>query len=253
VSSETANAAPDARPPRAVLLRAWMLDAAWDAERMQGVGALHALLPVLRRAPDVSAAMRRHAGYFNINAWMAPTILAALAWLEHQGRGADAVRVRERLAAPLSGAGDLFVWSALRPACLGLGLALLVAGWPLWGMVAALVAYDLPLLWLFGRGFARGAAAGDDPIRALRALQPPAAGVRLLRQAVGLLGGGLVGWSAASAAGSTPGGALGVGLALVLGYYAARRQVSPGIVLLILVAVISFARRIAPTGAVWVP
>jgi hypothetical protein len=220
---------------------------------MQGLGALYALLPVLRRAPDPAAALRRHAGYFNINVWMAPVVLGGMARLEGEGRAVEAAHLRDWLAAPLSGAADVFVWSALRPACLGLALVLVLAGLPAGGLALGLVAYDSPLLWLYAHGFERGAAAGAEMGRALRALQPPAAVVRVLRHAVALLAGGLAAWNLLEALDAAPGRAFGVGAALVLGYYAARRDVSPGITLLILVVLSSLARQVAPSQPAWVP
>ena len=234
-----------------VLLRGLTLDASWHAERMQGLGLLYALVPVLRQQADVRAALRRHAGCFNINVWMAPVLLGGMARLEMRGQGDEAVRLRERLAAPLSGSGDALVWGAVLPAALGAGIVLLLAGHASLAMGAVFAAYDLPLLWLCWRGFELQEVPVSGP--GLEAVVRPRRWARWLRLASAALAGGLAVWAGAGAWHAAPATAFPVGVALVLGYYAAKRHLSPGITFLILVALASVARHVHYPSPVWRP
>lgn len=208
---------------------------------MQGLGLLYTLLPVLRRSDARVAALERHDAFFNMNASMAPVVIGILWRLESERRGEAAVRMRDALSAPLSGVGDRFVWSALRPACLaaalaGLGLA------SAWGLAPAFGVYGLWLAWVWRRGFVLGANAGDALPEHLDALGPP--GTRSLQAAAVFLAGWLLGQGIVSTALGSAAAALGMGVVVGVGYYASRRQIAPGTVFLLLIALYSLARRV---------
>jgi mannose/fructose/N-acetylgalactosamine-specific phosphotransferase system component IID len=237
------------RLPHAILRRAWALDATWHPERMQGLGVLHALAPVLRRAADPAAAAARHTAPFNTNLWMAPALLGAMARLEVEGRGAEAARVRDVVAPPLSGMGDASVWNAIRPACVAIGVAGVLAGVPRLGVVLACALYATAALLHVLRGFARGAALGGDLARHVDRVRPSPALRRAARSAVGIAAGALYGFGLVRAWQAAPGAAFVMSGALVLGYTAAKRQLSPGIAFLVLVALVAVARRaVGPAG-----
>jgi mannose/fructose/N-acetylgalactosamine-specific phosphotransferase system component IID len=239
------------RPPISVLVRALSLDASWHPQRMQGLGFLNALLPALRSSGDVGAALRRHAGYFNMNVWVSPVLLGALASLEMDGKGDEAASLRDRMAAPISGAGDTIVWAALRPAALGAALGGILAGHPVWALTLALAAYDVPLGLLAWRGFASGARAGSElGLEQVRLALRHAGRVRSVAAA---LAGGFAAWSAAQGWGHPPGMAFLVGGVLVVGYYAGKRQVSPGITFLLLILLGSVARHVHVPTPGWLP
>ena len=239
------------RPPLSVLLRALSLDASWHPQRMQGLGFLNALLPVLRTSGEVGAGLRRHAGYFNMNVWISPVLLGALARLELEGKGDEAASLRDRLAAPISGAGDTIVWAALCPAALGAALAGVLAGHPLLALALALAAFDVPLGLLAWRGFASGARAGSR--LGLDQVGPALRLAGRVRSVSAALAGGFAAWSAAQGWGHPPGTAFLVGGVLVVGYYAGKRQVSPGITFLLLVLLGSVARHVHVPIPGWLP
>ena len=239
------------RPPLSVFVRALSLDASWHPQRMQGLGFLNALLPSLRGTGDVGAGLRRHAGYFNMNVWISPVLLGAVASLEMDGKGDEAASLRDRLAAPISGAGDTIAWAALRPAALGAALVGVLAGHPFWGLVLALVAFDIPLGLLAWRGFANGARAGSR--LGLEQVGPALRLAGRVRSVSAALAGGFAAWSAAQGWGHPPGTALLVGGVLVVGYYAGKRQVSPGITFLLLVLLASVARHVHAPIPGWLP
>lgn len=237
--------------PLTVFLRSFFLDASWHAERMQGLGFAHALVPALGRAADRAAAVRRHAVAFGTNLFMAPALLGAVARLESEERGAEAARVRDLLAAPLSGAGDLFFWGALRPAALSCAVVALCAGWPRLALILPLALFALPgLVWRW-RLWRRGSEAGGELPREVLRVVPPRAWSRALRLVAMLVAGILLGWCL-QAGWKRQGMALfDVGLALVVGYHAERRLVSPGVAFLLLVALGVLTRRAIPFALPW--
>lgn len=238
------------RIPLRLLLRAATLEASWEPGRMQGLGVLYVLLPVLRRDASFRQSLQRHAAVFNMNVWTAPLVLGSLWRLESEGRGAEAGDLRGTLSPPLSAAGDRWVWRALRPALLAAALASLAASFA-WGVAAAFGIYAL----LLGRSWFGGFAAG---VRLGASLpQHPSAwrrrGAPVLQAAGLFLGGWLLGSAGTATAAISAGAALGVGLLAVVGYTAARRQVSPGTVFLFLVALYSLARRVHLQNPVGLP
>jgi len=221
-----------ARFPKNLPVRAWPLDASWHASRQQGIGVLVALLPVLRRTSDPPAAIARHAGAFGCNLWTAPLLLGAMARLEDDGRGPDAVRLRDRLAGPLSGVGDVHVWKSVRPAVLAVALAGLLVGHPLVGIGVAMLVHVLALGSTWSRGFRRGWALGGELESAFARVRPSARLDRLLQSGLGVLAGALAGWGLVGAWQSAPSSAFLMSGALVVGYHAARRSTGWGVAFL---------------------
>lgn len=237
------------RVPSQVAWRAWMLDASWHPRRLQGTGALFALLPVLRRSADPAAAAQRHTAPFNSNTWTAPAALGAIARLEQEGRGADAVRVRDLVSPVLSGMGDAYVFQAVRPACIALALTGVFAGFPRAAMAVALALYALAAILQFRRSFVRGTALGAEAGRAVAQLRPPARVARLARVALGIAAGAWITWGLLRAWQGGPSGAFVLGGALCVGYTAARRQRAPGWVFAGLVVLAILLRRFSsPVG-----
>ena len=211
---------------------------------MQGLGWMHALLPVLRRRSDVAAALGRHMVVFGTNAFAAPALLGAVSRLEMDGQGDAGTRVRDMLAAPLSGAADLYYWGALRPAAVAVGLVLAVAGVPAAGAALLLVAFNLPAQRARWRTFALGVAAGGELLRRRDAVLPPRAWIRPLRAVAGFVAGALAAWGTATAAGRGGAVLFDVGLAILVGYHACRRHVSPGLAFLVVVALGTVLRHL---------
>ncbi len=230
---------------KAIERRSWALEATWHPERMQGHGVLHALLPALRPARDLRSALQRHAGPFGCNLWTAPALLGAMARLESEGRGEEAALLRDRLAGPLSGAGDVHVWTAVRPACLVLMLCGVLAGVPWAGILAALVLHDAALVYERRSRFARGWELGEVLERNFASVRPDPRTARALQWLLAGAAGALAVWGTARGGANAflmPG-------ALALGYYAARRQWSTGITFCLLVVVVSLLRRFSnPVG-----
>ena len=228
-----------------VFCRSWALEATWHPQRLQGHGVLYALLPLLGAGTDPRATLRRHAGPFGCNLWTAPVLLGAMARLEEEGRGDEAAALRDHLAGPLSGVGDVHVWTGMRPAGLLLALGGVLAGHPWLGLAAGLLLYDAALLAARQRGFTRGWQLGAELERAFAAVRPAPRLGHAAHVGLAAAAGALAVWGTARGG---PGAFLMPG-ALVLGYYAARRQWSPGVVFWFLVVLVSLSRRFSnPVG-----
>lgn len=149
-----------------LLLRSFLLQAAWNYRTLQGAGAAYVLLPLLRRLhpePEALArAVARHSGHFNAHPYLACLALGSLARLEAQGADPETIRrFRAALGGPLGALGDRLVWASWLPLCSVVALSFLWAGLaPGWVLAVFLLVYNLGHLGLRVWGFDEGWAAG---------------------------------------------------------------------------------------------
>jgi mannose PTS system EIID component len=102
-----------------LLLRSFLVQAAWNHRTLLGVGTAWALAPEL----EDERALARHAEAFNTHPYLATVALGALARMERDGEDPERIRkFRSALRAPLGSLGDALVWAGWLPG------ALLVAG-----------------------------------------------------------------------------------------------------------------------------
>ncbi len=164
----------------AAVLRSWLrlftVQAAWNYERMLGVGAARASEPRLRRLPGgprgerFRAALARAAGYFNAHPYLVGLAVGALARAEHDGVTEDQVRrLRGALIGPLGSLGDRLIWAGALPALVAVGLVVAGMASPVVGAVTFFVAYNLVHLTLRTWGLAAGWRQGTGVARALTA------------------------------------------------------------------------------------
>ena len=93
----------------------WHMQIGWNYERMQGLGYLTAMLPVLKNSygdnPELmDKALRTHSQFFNTQPSMADIIIGMNIALEEQAGGADvidtAAAIKTSLMGPFAGIGD---------------------------------------------------------------------------------------------------------------------------------------------------
>ncbi len=139
---------------RRALLRLFALQAAWNTERMQGVGmgwAAEPLLDDLRTADPTrhAEAVVRSAEFFNGNPNLAGLALGATVRAEYDGvPGAQVLRLRTALCGPLGSLGDRLFWAGVVPALVGVAVAAVALGGG-WVVVASLVlAYATVRAWV---------------------------------------------------------------------------------------------------------
>lgn len=122
--------------PRAVVakmfLRSFAIQGSWNYRTLLGSGFAYALLPVLRHvyADDEAAlqqAVERHTSLFNAHPYLAGVALGAVARMEVDGEDPALIeRFKTALRGSLGTLGDRIVWAGWRPACVLLGLVVLL-------------------------------------------------------------------------------------------------------------------------------
>lgn len=150
----------------AALARLLILQASWTYERLQGIGAGFATLPLLADLrPDPAryrAAVARSVGYFNAHPYLAGVAVGAAARAEYDGVAGETIeRLRTALSGPLGALGDQLFWIGVVPAVVGgmlvgaaLGGGLAVVALGLAGYVALRLAVTV---WGLRTGLAHGA------------------------------------------------------------------------------------------------
>jgi PTS system mannose-specific IID component len=156
------------------------VQAAWNYERMTGIGLGYAAEPLLEdlKLADPTRhaeAAVRSAEYFNSHPYLAGLALGALVRAEYdQVPGQQITRLRTALASPLGALGDQFFWAGLVPLVMGAAVAGVVLGGGLWVLGATLLFFNGVRLatgiWALRTGLESGtrvgAAIGDSWLRA---------------------------------------------------------------------------------------
>lgn len=179
----------------AVLARLFTIQAAWNYERMQGIGFGHAAEPALRALEGgkdgerYRAALARQSQFFNAHPYFAGLAVGASLRAELDGEAPERIsRLREALCSPLGAQGDRLFWASWLPACSAIALAAYAFGAGAWAALLFLVLYNAAHLfcrvWALRAGWERG-------LQVAGALSSP--GLRLASRVAGPLAGFLVG------------------------------------------------------------
>lgn len=179
-----------------ILPRLFLLQASWNFERLQSLGALYVMAPGLRflyQGQELSMAFQRHLSYFNTHPYMASPVLGAALALEESGAtGKNSVlgviEFKEMTMAPYAAMGDALFWGALRPLSAGVSLFFAVKG-SLWAPVVFLLLFNVPHLWMRVGGFFHGYRSGLQVVEVLQRRSLPDLALRIKEATVVLLGG----------------------------------------------------------------
>jgi mannose PTS system EIID component len=155
-----------------VFLRSFAIQGSWNYRTLQGSGFAYALMPVLRYvyAADDDAlqqAVSRHSALFNAHPYLAGIALGAVARMEADGEDPTMIeRFKAALRGSLGTLGDRIIWAGWRPACVLLGLVvLLVTRSPALAVITFLVIYNAGHLslrwWSLSIGLQHGRQVGD--------------------------------------------------------------------------------------------
>jgi len=150
-----------------VLARLFTIQAAWNYERMQGIGFGHAAEPALRALEGGAdgeryrAALARQSRFFNSHPYFAGLALGASVRGELDGEPPEKIaRLREALCGPLGSLGDRLFWSSWLPVCAAVGVVLVAFGARAWAALAFLVLYNAAHLacrvWALRAGWRHG-------------------------------------------------------------------------------------------------
>ena len=160
-----------------VFFRSFFSQAAFNQERMLGLGFCFAIMPVARRLYEKNKEksidfFMRHIEFFNSHPFMITYALGAVANLEQQAilkrwENLRPIEVfKKRVIGPLGAIGDTLFWKFYLPMTSLLGVTL---GW-IYGIVGAivfLILFNLGHLTIRIRGVVRGYKKGFDIIRDL--------------------------------------------------------------------------------------
>lgn len=153
-----------------VYLRGLTFQASWSYERMQGIGFLNAMLPVLKEVykddPEgLKKALVRHSHFFNTSTiWGAYPILGMTTALELGKADGEAIEgIKTSLMGPLAGIGDTMNFSIILPIFFSIPASMAIGGNAMMA-VAVLLIIDLLLIislsiakWkLMNIGFSQG-------------------------------------------------------------------------------------------------
>ncbi|MFH1715584.1 MAG: PTS system mannose/fructose/sorbose family transporter subunit IID [Elusimicrobiota bacterium] len=106
-------------------LRSFLLQAVWNFERMQNVGFVFILKPLLKKFTNDKEgyfnALKRHLEFFNVQPYMVSIIAGLVVAYEERMKieGVDFTKeirtLKSTMAGPLSAIGDSFFWGTWRP------------------------------------------------------------------------------------------------------------------------------------------
>jgi mannose PTS system EIID component len=177
----------------AAFRRLLIFQASWTYERLQGIGAGYAAIPLLepiRTDPErYRAALARSCEYFNAHPYLAGIAVGAAAKAElDRVPGPTIVRLRTALSGPLGSLGDQLFWIGVVPAVMGALLVAVALNAGLWAVLVCLVLYVGVRLFVTLWGLDLGLRAGLQVSAALKA-----SGLEGQVRRVGLLAGFVVG------------------------------------------------------------
>ncbi|WP_432666978.1 PTS system mannose/fructose/sorbose family transporter subunit IID [Wukongibacter baidiensis] len=140
----------------------------WNYERMQALGFLWAILPVLQKiyakGDELKEAMKRHLHFYNTNPVFSPLILGAAIALEEDKAGNAASSIKVGLMGPLAGIGDTLMAILYRPIIAVIAASLAMSGsslgpWLIFFSGILWMAVKVPLFWF---GYNRSTALISD-------------------------------------------------------------------------------------------
>ncbi len=160
----------------AVFFRTFLVQAAWNYERMLGLGFCFCLIPIAKRLFSDKHKqvdfLKRHLSFFNSHPYMVTYALGAIANIEQQAitkkwDDRHPIKVfKKRIIGPLGAIGDTFYWKLLLPAAATLGVTLLFF-FELWGVIVFLIFYNIFHIYGRIRGLVLSYQNGFDIIRNL--------------------------------------------------------------------------------------
>ncbi|GEO24496.1 hypothetical protein AAC03nite_02810 [Alicyclobacillus acidoterrestris] len=141
----------------------------WNYERMQALGYMWSMLPIIKKVypnkDDMIGAMKRHLTFYNTNPQIgSPPIFGATVALESQKMGDAVDSLKIGLMGPFAGIGDTIQGVLVRPMVAVFAAALALAG--SWAGPAMM--FVLGLIWcalmvpLFYLGYRRGVGLVDE-------------------------------------------------------------------------------------------
>ncbi|PKN17142.1 MAG: hypothetical protein CVU71_17775 [Deltaproteobacteria bacterium HGW-Deltaproteobacteria-6] len=160
-----------------IFIRSFFIHAALNFRRMQNLGFVYAMIPLLREqkmsGKDETEILTRHLQMFNTHPYLSAPLIGSIVRMEEQRQDVTSIMmVKQSLMGPYAAIGDTFFWGALRP-CAGIfaaGLAWM--GWML-APLAFIVIYEPMHIWVRLKGFMEGYRQGKQGIEFVRRIDLP--------------------------------------------------------------------------------
>ncbi len=165
-----------------VFFRSFFLESVWNYERMQNIGFVFCVMPVIRRLyPDKveqAEAIARHSEPVNTHPAMSTMLIGLTAALERDLDPSTVLPYRKRIMSALAAHGDKFFWGGLKPLSSVWAMipALLMFG-PIVVCPALLLLYNIPNLAFRYIGFGKG---WNEGLKLLQEFKSPEADVAIL-------------------------------------------------------------------------
>jgi len=139
---------------RGVFWRSFTLLGSFNYERMQGLGFLYAIMPLLKKIykgddESLKKAMHRHLAAFNMTVAPSPFVMGTTIAMEEKARKdkdfdpASINAIKVSLMGPLSGIGDTFFWGIFRILACSLAIGFASQGNPIAPFILLLV-FNVP-------------------------------------------------------------------------------------------------------------
>ncbi len=164
-----------------IIWRSFFLQAWWNFERLQNLGLLYALVPLLEKLypdeKDRKKRMKFYEEYFNTNPIFFPILAGVLINMEEKLAKGEIGEERIsnfkiRMMSTLGAIGDTFSWGGIRPLAAFCGIFAALISKPVVGLVVYLLIYDSFLFFLKIRGITLGYKYGDHIIDKIAARNP---------------------------------------------------------------------------------
>jgi mannose PTS system EIID component len=236
-----------------VFLRSLLIQASFNFWRMQSLGFVYALIPLIRVLSNDQGRMRdllsRHLQLFNSHPYMTGPILGSVLQIEEENlkkqaaQNENACTLKNALCGPYAAIGDSFFWGAYRPLSALTGVLFAVGDYVAAPLLTFCM-YNTVHLWIRWKGFTEGYRLGKQGIEFVRRLDLPekTAKIRWISLSFLALLAVLL-FSKESVAFLVPWGRIGIRigglLCILLCFWAVKKGISPahilyGMVLIIL-------------------
>lgn len=165
-----------------IMHRSFYIQAVWNFERLQNLGFLFTVVPMIKRlypkGPARIAALQRHLEFFNTHPYMASFVIGVTTSMEEKMANQpgtvkpEEVRsIKAIMSGPLAAIGDAFFWASLRPfsALMGIVMILTLEGSAkLIGPLFFLFFFNLFGLYIRFGGLAKGYTRGIGVVDILK-------------------------------------------------------------------------------------
>ncbi len=165
-----------------IMHRSFYIQAVWNFERLQNVGFLFTVVPMIKRlypkGPARVEALHRHLEFFNTHPYMASFVVGVTTSMEEKMvnqpgtvKPEDIRSIKAIMSGPLAAIGDAFFWASLRPfsALIGILMILTLEGnAKLIGPIFFLLFFNFFGLYIRFGGIAKGYVLGTGVVDILK-------------------------------------------------------------------------------------